>query len=107
MTDRIPKVNKLLRQELSRLIHEKIGDRAGLLTVTDVETTADLQLATVHVSIVHGEAEQARILLQEHAHYFQNQLGRRLKMKFIPKLTFAMNDESRRERVEQLFEALP
>jgi len=88
------------------MIHEKIGDRAGLVTVTDVETTSDLQLSTVHVSVLGKEPEQSRTILQEHAPYFQAQLGRKLTMKFTPKLTFAINDEERRGRIEKLLEQL-
>lgn len=107
MPPRMPKVNNLIKQELSRLIHEKWGGELGLVTVTDVETTSDLQLATVHVSVIKGQAEEARVRLQTNARYFQQILGKNLRMKFIPKLTFSINDESRHERVERLFEELP
>ena len=107
MSRRMPKVNELLRQQLSELIHEKVGGKTGLVTVTDVETTSDLQLATVHISVFGGDPEAARERLQERAHFFQQQLGDRLHMKFIPKLTFAINDESKRERVEKILEELP
>jgi ribosome-binding factor A len=107
MPGRMPKVNELMRQELSRLIHKKLGGEVGLITVTDVETTSDLQLATVHVSIFEADTEEAWKTLQSHAPFFQAELGRKLTMKFIPKLTFKVNDEARRERVEELLEQLP
>jgi ribosome-binding factor A len=106
MPGRMPRINELLKQELSRLIHEKVGDKAGLLTVTDVETTSDLRLAKVHISVLESEAEKARLLLQEQAPYFQSQLGEKLTMKFTPKLTFIVNDDVRYRRVEELLEKL-
>jgi len=106
MSGRMDKVNALLRRELSRLIHEKLGGE-GLITVTDVETTSDLQLATVHISVLEAETEPVRAKLQSLAKNFQNELAKSMRMKFIPKLTFAVNDESRKERVEKLLEELP
>lgn len=106
MSDRMAKVNELLRQELSIMIHEKQGGAAGLITVTDVETTSDLQLATVHISVLNADAKDAQVRLQEQARYFQQQLAGKLRMKFIPKLAFVVNDEARRERVEQLLEEI-
>lgn len=106
MAKRMPKVNELLRQELSRLIHEKLGGKIELLTITDVEVTNDLQLATVHVSVINDDAEKVRSLLQDYTRYFQQELARKLTMKFIPKLTFAINDEETHARVEKLLEEL-
>jgi len=105
MSGRMLKVNELIRQELSRLIHEKLGGLIGLVTVTDVETTSDLQLATIHVSVLDSDAGKVRKQLQKHAHYFHRSLGK-LRMKFIPKLTFVINDEDRHQSIEQLYKEI-
>lgn len=106
MANRMSKVNELIRQELSKMILEKSGGASGIITVTDVETTSDLQLATVHISVLNGDPKEAQTQLQKHARYFYQQLGRKLRMKFIPKLTFSVNDEKKRERVEELLEEI-
>lgn len=62
----------------------------GLVTVAHVKMPADLRAAKVYVSVLGSKEQQdeALELLQERAFEIQNFIGKELKMRFCPKLTF-------------------
>jgi ribosome-binding factor A len=64
--------------------------RIGFVTVTGVRTTKDLSYATVYVSVLGSEKEQARTLagLQSAHGVLQSQLARELGTRRTPVLTF-------------------
>lgn len=62
----------------------------GLVTVASVKMPADLRTAKVYVSVLGSDKQQeeALELLQERAFEIQNFIGKELKMRYCPKLTF-------------------
>jgi ribosome-binding factor A len=65
----------------------------GLVTVASVKMPADLRAAKVYVSVL-GEkevGEKAVEILQERAFEIQNYIGKELKMRYCPKLTFYLD----------------
>ncbi len=62
----------------------------GLVTVAQVKMPADLRAAKVYVSVLGSDAdkEAALEILQERAFEIQNYIGKELKMRYCPKLTF-------------------
>lgn len=82
------RVNQVLRQivaeELERLADA--DERLRLLTVTSVDTSADLRQATVYLGSVGPEADEA---LEEHRTQVQRAVGRQVRMKRTPRLHFA------------------
>ncbi|MEK2645068.1 30S ribosome-binding factor RbfA [Bdellovibrio sp. BCCA] len=62
----------------------------GLVTVSQVKMPADLRAAKVYISVLGSDAQQeeALELLQERAFEIQNFIGKELKMRYCPKLTF-------------------
>lgn len=65
----------------------------GLVTVASVKMPADLRAAKVYVSVLGDEKQQdeALDLLQERAFEIQNYIGKELKMRYCPKLTFYLD----------------
>ena len=93
-TDRITRINELLRREIGAALFRVLGaeDRVNLatLTVTRVETSRNLRQARVHVSI-SVEPDRRRAILQRiqhHAGELQAAINRDLKMKYTPRLLF-------------------
>ncbi len=90
-------------QELvsSFIIRQLRNDLPGLVTVTRVQMPADFRNAQIFVtyfSPVEGETESAKMIdaaevLQNWATDIQDEIGRVLKMRYCPKLTF-FNDET-------------
>ena len=62
MTDRMRKVNELLREVLSEAVLELKDPRIGFVTVTGVRTSPDLSHATVYVSVLGSERKRERSL---------------------------------------------
>ena len=53
MSERMPRVDELLREEISTHLSRSISDpRLGFVTVVGVETSPDLRHAKVYVSMI-------------------------------------------------------
>jgi ribosome-binding factor A len=83
-------VNEAVRKVLSDALPTLKDPRIGFVTVTGVSTTKDLSQATVFVSVLGDEEEQARTLagLQSAHGVLQTQVGRELGTRRTPVLTF-------------------
>jgi ribosome-binding factor A len=90
MAGRMRRVNESVRQVLSEALLELKDPRIGFVTVTGVETSADLRHATVFVSVLGSERKRAQALRGlEAAHgVLQARLGRELRLKRTPQLSF-------------------
>jgi len=89
-TDRMRRVNHLVREVLGEAIPELKDPRIGLVTITGVETSPDLRHARVYVSVFGGvKKREASLRGLEAAHgLLQARLGRELSTKRTPQLTF-------------------
>lgn len=106
MTQRAARIRKRILEEAGRIIHDKMKDpRVGFVTVTDVEVSRDLRHATIYLSTIKGGLVRERSLTAlEHAKgYIRTELGRRLRMKYLPEIELAF-DASVEEgaRIEEL-----
>jgi ribosome-binding factor A len=110
MSQRIDRVDELLRQEIGRILAKDVGDpHIGFATVTDVETTPDLRHARVWVSVIGGAPERAETLaaLERAMGYVRHELGVRLRIKRIPALHVTLDDSAERgTRVLRIIEEL-
>ncbi len=110
-TRRQRQVAELLHQEISLLLQRQVRDpRLGFVTVTDVEVTQDLRLATIYVSVMGSDDEvnQAMAGLKSAAGFFRHELGSTLTLRFTPELSFRL-DKSLEQglRIDQLLDSLP
>ncbi|MDF1535961.1 MAG: 30S ribosome-binding factor RbfA [bacterium] len=88
---RADRVSELLKHEISEILFRETKDPGiGEVTITRVEVTDDLKLATVYFGVLDrtAEAEQVTEGLQRAGGHIQRLLGKRLRLRFIPKLTF-------------------
>ncbi len=104
---RMARVNELVREVLAEQLEllQDVDDRLGLLTVTHVEVEPDLRRATVLLSSLTEPAEQA---LVEHRARLQATLGRQVRLRRTPQLSFAADPavETGR-RIEEILRGLP
>jgi ribosome-binding factor A len=84
------KVDEGMRQVLSEAIPSLKDPRIGFITVTAVETTNDLDHAKVWVSVYGGTKQRAAAFkaLEGAAGVLQAKVGRELRLRRTPKLTF-------------------
>ena len=90
MTDRMRRVNESVRQVLSETVGQLKDPRIGFVTVTGVETSPDLRQARVFVSVLGSERKRTQTIegLQAAHAVLQAQLGRELRLKRTPQLSF-------------------
>jgi ribosome-binding factor A len=91
---RSARVSDLIREEVADIIMNKIKHKTlGFVTVTGARVSDDLRNATVYVSIFNTE-DQRRTLkkLQDSASFIRGELGRRIKTKRVPALSFEIDE---------------
>lgn len=95
MTDRMLRVNELLKRELGELFTRLIGGLTdALVTVTQVQTSPDLKHSKVFVS-VYGTPEQrdeVMRLLARRRREMQEEINRAVKLKYTPRLRFITDE---------------
>jgi ribosome-binding factor A len=92
---RSARVSDLIREEIADIIMHKIKHKSlGFVTVTGAKVSDDLRHATIYVSVLDENEKQKTVKkLNSSASFIKGELGRRLKMKYVPSLKF-MVDES-------------
>lgn len=96
MSRRIERLNDQFREEISDLLRRQVKDPrlSGLISVTHVETSADLSHARVYVSVLASEEEKEETLkgLQAASAFVRRELSRRLALRRTPRLSFRRDD---------------
>jgi ribosome-binding factor A len=103
------RINESVRQVLAESLPDLKDPRIGLVTVTGVDTTADLRQATVFVSVLGSSRKRRATLLALGAAHglLQSRLARELRMKRTPQLTFEYDPTVERGvRMSQLIDEL-
>jgi len=88
---RADRVADLLKEEISQMLCKEVKDpHIGFITITDVEVSKDLQLAKVFYTILGDERQlsESSDALQRVSPFIKRQLGKRLRMRFIPDILF-------------------
>jgi ribosome-binding factor A len=93
MSRRTDRLSGLFRSELADLIRSELRDPriAGMISITRVDVSPDLENARVYVSVLADEAEQAAALaaLRHAAPFLRRQLLARVHIRKVPVLEFA------------------
>ncbi len=97
MKHRMLRVNELLKRELSGIIAREITFEGALVTINQVDVTADLKNAHVFVSVLGSEPGASVITkLESQRSTLQAELARHVTMKYTPHLTFHLDDSIKR-----------
>jgi ribosome-binding factor A len=102
------RVGELIRHALSEMlvrgdVHDPVVE-THLITIPEVQMTADLRLATIYVMPLGGR-DQAEVLaaLDRNKRFLRGEVARRINLKFAPDIRFQIDprfDEA--ERIEKL-----
>lgn len=96
MTKRQEKVNSLLQREVANyLLQEKPAGIAGLLTITGVDVSPDLEHAKVFFSVVGQSDFEVLDILHKHVYKLQGILNRKLRMKKVPHIVFVADQSGK------------
>lgn len=110
-TRRPDRVAAAVREEIATIIAEGVRDPrvTGFVTVTGVEMSRDLVEANVFVSIFADEPERTATLegLQTVAPTWRSRIGRALRLRLAPRLTFKLDESiARAARIESLLNSV-
>jgi translation initiation factor IF-2 len=108
MSQRIKKVNELLKQEISQLLLREIDFGNILVTITNVETSADLRQTKIKISVMPAEkGEQVLQIIKRDIFNLQQVLNKRLNMRPVPKIRFEIDQaEIKAQRMEEIFQKM-
>ena len=88
---RTERVGDQIQLEIADILSRRMRDpRVGFVTITTVDVTADLKQAWVYVTVLQeGErGNEAMATLARATGFIRRELGRRLKLRYVPELTF-------------------
>jgi ribosome-binding factor A len=88
---RAERVGDQIRMEIADILTRRVKDpRVGFVTVTAVDVTADLKQAWVYVTVLQqgGQETETMDALTRAEGFIKGELGRRLKLRYVPELTF-------------------
>lgn len=95
MTRRTERVNDLIQEELSELLHRQVKDPrlSCFLTVTRVDTSADLRHAKIFVSIMGSDEEKKGAMegLTSASGFLYREMKVRLSLRRMPQLDFHLD----------------
>jgi ribosome-binding factor A len=105
MSNKIEKINSLLRDEISKIILKDFAFSPNILvTLTRVEATSNLIEAKAYVSVFPDEKSAGIVnALQKSVYDVQYKINRALRQRPIPKIKFVRETEiSKAARIEEL-----
>jgi ribosome-binding factor A len=90
---RVARVAALIKREVSQMLMSGIKDDrvgAGMVSVTDVDVSGDLQHAKIFVSIYGTDEAKAATMegLQAATGYVRSELGQRVRLRRTPEVLF-------------------
>ncbi|MEW6506683.1 MAG: 30S ribosome-binding factor RbfA [Bacteroidota bacterium] len=109
MSYRLDKVASLLKEELSLIfLHRVQAPEVGLVTVTSVKVSADLQHAKTYLS-VYDKDKRDEVLekVNNLKSLIRSELASKIKMRYVPELHFFIDDTiDYVEKIEELFKQI-
>ncbi len=91
---RLERINDDIKKEIAAMIPTLKDPRIhGMISVTRVDTTADLRYCKVYVSVL-DQSDMAEVIrgLKSASGYMRRELGRRVQLRYTPELTFIPDD---------------
>jgi ribosome-binding factor A len=90
---RVSRVSSLIKREVSQMLLNGIKDDrvgAGMVSVTDVDVSGDLQHAKIFVSIYGTQEAKAETMegLKASTGYVRRELGQRIRLRRTPEIIF-------------------
>lgn len=109
MSNRILRLNRLIKEELGKIILREIEFPIGIIvTITRIETSSDLTSARVLIGTFPEKfALDSLNILNNQIYFIQQKLNKKLSMRPVPKLVFRQEKETiKAGRVEELLEKI-
>jgi ribosome-binding factor A len=109
MSNRIPKVNELIKREISKMMLREIEfPKDALVTVTRVQTSSNLSDSNIYISVL-PENKIGKVLerLKKQMYFIQQRFNNIVKMRPLPRLKFLEEKETQEaDKIEGLLEKI-
>ena len=109
MSLKIERINTNLKREISKILATEVKDKdIQFVTVTAVETTNDLSVAKVYVTVLNDEKKDKimQALLRAKG-FIRSQLFERVELRKIPDLRFVYDESiAQGMKIEKMIEDL-
>lgn len=92
-------MSEQIRRELAELIRTELKDpRVGMVSITDVEVTADYSHAKIFFSTLAGSENLPVVMsgLQKASGFLRRELGKRISIHTLPQLHFVFDESLER-----------
>ena len=104
---RVARVAALIKREVSQMLLSEIKDDrvgAGMVSVTEVDVSGDLQHAKIFVSIYGTEEARLETMagLESAVNFVRKELGRRIQLRRTPTVKFFENSLERGDNMLNL-----
>jgi ribosome-binding factor A len=96
MSQRIERLNELLRREISGVVQKEFEFRDALVTISGAEITQDLREAKVFVSVLGGHTNRVLEQLQQKRALIQSRIAKRITLRCTPVLDFRVDTSAER-----------
>ena len=93
--NRSERVAEEIRKEIATMLFGEVHDpRIGFVTITKVALSKDLRQAKIYFSMIGTEEEKEKTMqgLESASGYMRREIGKRLKLRYFPELTFKFDD---------------
>jgi ribosome-binding factor A len=105
MSDRIVKLNKLIKEHLGEIFQRELSLKPGLfLTIAKVDTSVDVRYTRVSISVYpYKESDYVMKTLGKEIYVIQGVLNKKLKMRPLPRLEFILDStEEEADKIEKI-----
>tara|TARA_Y100001968_G_scaffold330104_1_gene381045 strand:+ start:2194 stop:2592 length:399 start_codon:yes stop_codon:yes gene_type:complete len=93
---RVERLSALIRREISELLINGLEDQRvhqGIISITEVEVSRDLQYCKIFISIYGDSTTQSIVLegLHDSSGFLRGEVGRKLKLRRSPQIVFQLD----------------
>jgi len=106
---RVVRINELIKREISSILHTRYRETAVRITISEVETSPDLKDAVVYYGVIGDRDDEAhaRRFFSKEGGEIRMTLGKRIVIKYLPRLDFRFDDSMERgNRVGEIIDSL-
>ena len=96
MSERVFKLNQLIKQQLGQIIARDIEfPNESMVTITRVDTTPDIKIAKIYISVIPENLRGSTLkILRKNTKSLHYNLRKQIKTKFTPNLQFQIDEQA-------------
>jgi ribosome-binding factor A len=88
---RAERIGVTIQRHLSELVPKLKDPRLAMITIHEARVTRDLSYAKIYFTVLDGDAEENRKILQQAAGHLRYELGKNSKLRTMPELQFVID----------------